>query len=118
MTGFMNDGTMFIAEDCITFVGNFGDNEPVAIVEDALGAAVPNPFNPTTRINYTIAHEGPVNLTVFDVKGRVVKQLVNGKRAVGEYSVTWQADGLPSGIYFYRLETPSFSETRKLVLLK
>jgi hypothetical protein len=117
MTGYLNDGTMFIAEDCIRFVSNISAPPPAPLA-DYLGAATPNPFNPTTRINFSVANTGPVNLSVFDVKGRLVERLVNGTRTAGEYSVTWEASGLPSGIYFYRLETPTFNETRKLVLLK
>ncbi len=120
MTGYMNDGTLFIAEDCITFVGNQPDDggNPSIIEEMALGAATPNPFNPTTRISFELSVSGPVDLSIFDVKGRLIERLVSGTRGVGKYDVTWNADGLASGIYFYRLKAGSFTETRKLVLLK
>lgn len=119
MTGFLTNGLMFVASDCVTFVGNFPPEDPDPVItQDALGSANPNPFNPTTRINYSVANAGQVTLTVFDVRGRVVERLVDGVVGAGEYTITWDAKGLPSGIYFYRLETANFKETKKLVLLK
>ncbi|HVN48332.1 MAG TPA: endo-1,4-beta-xylanase [Bacteroidota bacterium] len=78
----------------------------------------PNPFNPTTRIDYNLPTTSKVSLKIYDVLGREVQTLVNSIQAPGKYSVTLNAQGLSSGIYFYRLNAGSFSETKKLMLLK
>jgi hypothetical protein len=91
----------------------------------------PNPFNPITRIEYSVPKIGtsllkfPLQLKIFDVLGREVTTLVDIEQSPGTYSITWNAVGLPGGVYFYRLQiysaeggTGSFSETKKLVLLK
>jgi PKD repeat protein len=78
----------------------------------------PNPFNPLTAISYTLAREGQVTLAVFDVSGRRVATLVNGTEGVGLHTVNFDARGLSSGVYFYRLEVGDFVQQRKMVLLK
>ncbi len=85
----------------------------------------PNPFNPSTKIKYSIptslnlTQGGTlVQLKIFDILGREIKNLVNKKELPGNYEVTFNASNLPSGIYFYRLQAGSFSDTKKLVLLK
>jgi hypothetical protein len=60
----------------------------------------------------------PVNLTVYNLRGQVVEVLANETLSEGHQSFTWQAEDHPSGVYFYRLETPTFRETRKMVMLK
>ena len=83
-----------------------------------LGQNYPNPFNPTTEIEYQIAGAGPVTLRVYDLLGREVKTLVNERQSPGTHSVTFDANKLPSGVYFYRLESGTNSQVKKLVLLK
>ena len=78
----------------------------------------PNPFNPSTTIGYTLAQAEQVRIGVYDVLGREVKRLVNGEQSAGRHEVVFEAGTLPSGTYFYRIETPSGVQTRKLVLLK
>lgn len=78
----------------------------------------PNPFNPTTQIEYNIPKVSKVSLKVYDILGREVQTLVNSIQAPGKYSVMLNAQGLSSGIYFYQLTADSFKETKKLVLLK
>ena len=85
----------------------------------------PNPFNPTTKIKYSIpasinpSREGTlVQLKIYDILGREIKNLVNEKQNPGTYEVTLNASDLPSGIYFYRLQAGSFTETKKIVLIK
>ena len=78
----------------------------------------PNPFNPTTEIRYQIPEAGWVTLKVFDLLGREVATLVNETKQPGEYTVTWDAEGVPSGVYYYRMTAGSFVETKKLILLK
>jgi len=86
----------------------------------------PNPFNPTTKIKYqipnVIASEAKqsvlVTLKVYDAIGTVVRTLVNEEKSFGEYDVRFDASGLPSGIYFYKLEAGNYTETKKMLLLK
>lgn len=78
----------------------------------------PNPFNPRTTIAYSLPQAQQVRLSVYDVLGREVRRLVDGDQAAGRHEVVFEADTLPSGTYFYRIETPSGVQTRKLVLLK
>jgi hypothetical protein len=78
----------------------------------------PNPFNPRTTIHYTLPTACRVTLQVFDVQGRRVATLVDARQEAGEHRVRWNAQGLASGIYLYRIETPTRSETRKMVLLR
>lgn len=78
----------------------------------------PNPFNPTTVIAYDIPVTGKVELTIYDIVGREVARLVNELQPPGTYQVTWNAGGFASGVYFYRLRAGSFSETKRLLLLK
>jgi hypothetical protein len=83
----------------------------------------PNPFNPMTRISLDLAHEGQVEIRIFDVAGHVVRTLVNSAQVAGRHDVIW--DGLDdagrrasSGVYFYRLRTADYSATKKMVTLK
>jgi photosystem II stability/assembly factor-like uncharacterized protein len=78
----------------------------------------PNPFNPTTLISYQIAVAGYVKLKVFDLLGREVKALINERQNAGSHTATFDASNLPSGVYFYRLESGTYSEAKKLILLK
>lgn len=78
----------------------------------------PNPFNPTTTIAFSLPEANNVTLKVFAALGREVATLVNGVRSAGRYDVEFNASSLASGMYLYRLQTGSFVETKKLVLMK
>jgi ligand-binding sensor domain-containing protein len=78
----------------------------------------PNPFNPTTKIKFAIPKSGNVRLKVFDQLGREVRTLVNGELTAGSYEYEFDGSGLASGVYFYRIETGSFVETKKMLLIK
>lgn len=83
----------------------------------------PNPFNPTTTLAYRLETSGLVELTIFDMLGREVKNLVQGHQAPGYYTVQWDAlnesgQRMPSGVYVYMLKTPGFTENRKMLLMK
>jgi len=78
----------------------------------------PNPFNPSTTIKYSIKKNDLVTLKVYDILGKEVAALINENQEAGNYSVKFNASNLPSGIYFYRLKSGSFSSTKKLILLK
>lgn len=78
----------------------------------------PNPFNPTTKINFSIRNSGFVSLKVYDINGKEAAQLVNEKMSTGKYSVDFNSTGLPSGTYYYRIESQGFTETKKMILIK
>ncbi len=78
----------------------------------------PNPFNPTTTISYDLPKESFVSLKVFDLLGREVATLVSEEMSAGNCSKQWNAANMSSGIYFYRLQAGTFTETKKLVLLR
>ncbi len=80
--------------------------------------AYPNPFNPSTTIGYRISDFGFVNLKVYNVLGQNVTTLVEEEKPAGEYSVSFNASNLPSGIYFYRIVSGNFTATKKLIILK
>lgn len=105
-----------------------GSGMPLAIEKDelipfvySLNQNYPNPFNPDTRISYDIPESGLVNLTVFDILGRELVNLVSGRQAAGRYNILWNGndamgDPVSSGIYLYQLKTVSFSQTKKMIL--
>ncbi len=78
----------------------------------------PNPFNPTTTIEFSVPQRAQVSLKLYDLLGREVDTLVDKELTPGEYKVVFEARGLPSGLYFYRIQAPGFVQTRKLTLLK
>jgi hypothetical protein len=78
----------------------------------------PNPFNPATQIRYPLAEAGLVKLTVYNTVGQEVSRLVNASQTAGDYTVTWDAKDVASGLYYYRLEVDGFSEIRKMLLMK
>jgi hypothetical protein len=81
-------------------------------------SAGPNPFNAQTKFNYDLPAAGDVRLTVYNVMGQKVAELVDGYRRAGGHTVTWDASGQASGIYFYRMESAGESITKKIILLK
>jgi sugar lactone lactonase YvrE len=78
----------------------------------------PNPFNPSTTITYALPQAGQVTLKVYDVLGHEVATLVNENKTAGNYTATFQADKFSSGMYFYKLQSGNFVQTRKMLLVK
>ncbi len=78
----------------------------------------PNPFNPTTAIEYSIPENGNVNLEIFNTLGEKIKTLVNSYKSAGNYKVNLDAEALPGGIYYYRIESGNFSSVKKMILLR
>jgi len=120
LSGALEDGTLFEASDCVTIVGTSGPiiTSGAAGEGTMLRGATPNPFNPATRIRFQLAAESRVDLSVFDVEGRLVKRLLAKTLPAGEHSTVWTADGFHSGVYFCRLTAGDVVEVRKLVLVK
>jgi hypothetical protein len=89
----------------------------------SLSNAFPNPFNPTTNIQFSIAKSENVKLVVFNILGQQIRTLVNGEMKPGKYTATWNGKdefgtNVASGIYFYRFESQSFNSTKKMILMK
>ncbi len=104
------DGKVTVSGQCIVPLNSSGNFN--------LAQNKPNPFNPTTQIEYDLAEDGPVTLTIFNQLGREVRVLVKGEQKAGHYSVTFDGSGLPSGTYVYRLDTPKYSKSLRMVLAK
>jgi len=93
------------------------DEAPIA-TRFELGQNYPNPFNPTTHIRFNIPETANTKLTVFNVMGEEVATLVNSVMQAGGHTVSWNASSMPTGVYFYQLESANFSQTKKLLLVK
>jgi len=78
----------------------------------------PNPFNPATTISFALAKDGHVKLTVFDILGRTVVELIDGVKPAGKHKVVFDANDLSSGLYLYRLETEQYKQVRKMLLVR
>ncbi|MGE5806855.1 MAG: T9SS type A sorting domain-containing protein, partial [Ignavibacteria bacterium] len=93
------------------------------IKEYYLGQNYPNPFNPSTEIIFQIVNPSHVTLKVFDILGREVKTLINEEKGNGRHSIRWNGnnnlnEAVSSGIYFYKLDAGSFTNTKKMMLLR
>ena len=87
-------------------------------VKFALSQNFPNPFNPTTTINYNLSKSIQVSLKIYDVLGREVATLVNGVQEAGQKTAVWDASHIASGVYFYKLVAGDFSDVKRMILLK
>lgn len=115
---------------CLIYTAWINAGSPVSVGSEfnfvadfKLSQNYPNPFNPTTKIKYTVADAYyasavPVRLVVYDLLGNEVTTLVNEIKPAGTYEVVFNANDLPSGVYFYRLSAGSFKQTKKFVLMK
>ena len=122
----INDGgqTMFmeLVIDFTDLVGN-DDQTAAAPALNLLKGNSPTPFNPTTTISYSLPASGNVKLGVYNLRGQLVRTLVNEAKSAGDHRVVWdgkdeRGNTMSSGIYFYRLDTGKHSETRKMMLMK
>lgn len=93
-------------------------NGKINAVRPSLDFNYPNPFNPLTKIKFSLSGSGNVSLIIYDLLGREVTRLVDGHMTSGAYDIIWNASGVSSGIYFYRLRSGDFLETKKMILLK
>jgi hypothetical protein len=84
----------------------------------SLSQNYPNPFNPATTVRYSLPHRSQVLLTVYNTLGQEVATLVQEQQEAGSYEVKFDGSALASGVYFYRLQTGSFVDTKRLLLLK
>ena len=109
-----DNGLYILKNDLIDDV----DSDPGKTSTYYLYQNYPNPFNPVTNINYILHNTEFVVLKVYDVLGNEIKTLVNEEQPSGSYSLQFNASGLSSGVYFYRMQAGNFSDTRKFILMK
>ncbi len=110
----------------ISFIQSVMQNNPSGIIsinnqipdKFALNQNYPNPFNPVTSIDFRIMKKENATLSVFNALGQEIEILFKGELKEGTYSFKWDASGMVSGIYFYKLATSDYSETRKMILIK
>jgi hypothetical protein len=121
----IGDLNWFPSQKAAFLAANLTSVQPASTVpgEFQLSQNFPNPFNPTTQISYTLPVNTQMTLQVFNALGQLVKTLENGQMAAGKYTATWNGTNeagsvVASGMYFYRLSTPSFTSTMKMLLLK
>ncbi len=113
---FSYSGEFGISE--MTLVSGTDYIEPQIIREFSLQAAYPNPFNPVTTIGFTLPTDGKVSLTVYDMMGRQVSQLVNDEMSAGYHTVQWDASSFASGVYMVKIVTGDFKAVQKVSLVK
>jgi hypothetical protein len=119
-------GSLGNLQGCIINGTVYGDTSFIIIsVEDEyfvkgydLSQNFPNPFNPSTSINFTLPERDFINLEVFNVMGEKVKTLVNEFKVAGTHTIQFEANELASGTYLYVLRTTNFSQTKKMQLMK
>lgn len=117
----LGDPALKMPADAVASVGNGYNQIPNGFV---LEQNYPNPFNPSTQIQYQVSKPGLVSIKVYDLLGKEITTLVNSEKKEGDYTVTFDASGLASGIYFYRMQVTSdagnniFTSTKKLIVLK
>jgi hypothetical protein len=104
--------------DGSTNYSNVVEAEVNTISEFSLNQNYPNPFNPVTKISFTIPQQSNVKLTVYNMLGEKVVELVNEVKSAGKYNIEFNGNNLSSGTYIYRLVAGSFISTRKMILLK
>lgn len=116
----MGDAEIWI--DAIGIVESGGNTVSNEIIESpsnfSLNQNYPNPFNPTTTISFQLSEVSNTTLTIFDTTGRQISEIVNSKLSPGVYSYSFDASGLASGVYFYKLSTNRGTEVKKMILLK
>jgi flagellar hook assembly protein FlgD len=98
-------------------------NVEIAPIKYSLSQNHPNPFNPITSLRYDLPNDGLVNITIYNMMGRIVKTLVNGSQTAGHKSIQWNAtddrnEPVSAGLYLYTIQAGEFRQTRKMVLLK
>jgi hypothetical protein len=124
-SSFINSNTGFVCGDSgkvlkttnggLTFISH----DPVFTPQKfSISQNYPNPFNPVTNIGFRVADFGLVKLTIYDILGKEIAIIVNEEMQPGSYNVDWDASNYPSGVYFYKIKSGDFVESKKMVLVK
>ena len=109
----MGDGTRYTRYTAVDNNNNF-----VLPSLFSLQQNYPNPFNSATTLSYVLLKDANVNLSVYNIVGKKVAELVNGTVKAGRHTITWNADNVASGVYFYKVKADNFITTRKMILIK
>ena len=123
ITNISPSSSTMTADFTVSFASSNDDDERPVLPQFSLGQNYPNPFNPTTSIDYTVPTAGEVDLIIYNILGRKMRQLATGHHQAGSYTASWDGtdengEGVPSGIYFYELITEEETTARKMLLLK
>jgi flagellar hook assembly protein FlgD len=105
------------------YVVSVGTEEDPPVLYTKLGGNYPNPFNPTTKISYSVKEPGHVTLEIFNIKGEKIKTLIDSELPADRYTIEWNGTDIyskpvSSGIYFYKMKCSNYSSTKKMILLK
>ncbi|MCK4812364.1 MAG: T9SS type A sorting domain-containing protein, partial [Candidatus Marinimicrobia bacterium] len=127
-------GSDYLGVETVTFIATDNEGDTVShrmdiwVSETAINNMLPqkfhceqnypNPFNPTTIISYQLPEVCDVHLDIYTASGRKLTSLVNVNQSAGYYRVTWDASGLPSGLYFYRISAGNYVKAHKMILMK
>lgn len=118
-----DDAFIFFVDD-VLITGSSSDDDPtVPVVATVLNDNFPNPFNPETTISYSVKDPSPVTIEIYNVKGQLVKTLVNDMKDAGNHSVVWRGTDnnnrpVSSGVYYYKMSAGKYSSTKKMILMK
>ncbi|MBK7629910.1 MAG: T9SS type A sorting domain-containing protein [Ignavibacteriales bacterium] len=104
-------------DDFVNYVTDV-NTENGLLTDYSISQNYPNPFNPSTTISYALPKEEMVTIRVYDILGQVVKTLVNQSQSAGTHTVSFKANELTSGIYFYSIQAGNFNQVKKMMLLK
>lgn len=123
---FLNDLTGYAAGENTVLKTTDGGGPPIGITPISSGVPrdyrleqnYPNPFNPVTNINFSIPKAGLTSIKIYDILGRLVSTLFEEQLTAGSYKADWNASQMPSGIYIYRIVSGSFTESRKMIMVK
>lgn len=115
LKGCVINGVMYGDTSTLVGINQISSEVPVKF---SLSQNYPNPFNPTTNIKFQMPKSGLAKLFIYDALGKEIQTLVNEQLTPGTYEVDFDASSLPSGIYYYKLESGTFMETKKMVLIK
>ncbi len=117
-----DDAWIFMVDD-VTIGGTDNEDPIVPVIATALNNNFPNPFNPETTISYSVNANTPVSIQIYNVKGQLVKTLVNDTKEAGNHSIVWNGtDGngraVSSGVYYYKMNAGKYSSTKKMIMMK
>jgi len=119
-----NDAFVFYVDNVSVHSGaSSNDDNSAPVVRTELKGNYPNPFNPQTTIRYSVKENSPVSIEVYNLKGQLVKRLVNSEKAAGEHSIVWNGTDqnnrpVSSGVYFYKMNAGKYSATKKMIMMK
>ncbi|MDP2400466.1 MAG: choice-of-anchor J domain-containing protein, partial [Actinomycetota bacterium] len=118
-----DDAFIFFVDDVLVTGSTPNDDNTVPVVATALHNNFPNPFNPETTINYSVKDASPVTIEIYNVKGQLVKTLINEIKDSGNHSVVWRGTdnnnrAVSSGVYYYKMSAGKYSSTKKMILMK